>query len=184
MLNTLIVQEKEAQNEQGIWFIVKIIPYRTIENVIKGIVITLIDISLLKKTQQKLEALAEHTKQNEKRFHQALQFSRIAIFHQDKELRYSWVYNPFPKFPGFEDRSTIGKRDEDLFLAKDAKKLTSKKEYVLATGLGVRDVVEVMIQNEKVVYDLFIEPLEDEKGDVVGVACVSVDITDTDRKRQ
>ncbi|MEM7330475.1 MAG: chemotaxis protein CheB [Chloroflexota bacterium] len=178
VLNTLIVREKEVQNEQGIWFMIKMIPYRTVENVIKGIVITLVDITLLKKTQVELEALAESTRKNELRFHQALQFSRIAIFHQDQELRYSWVYNPFPKFPGYEDRSTIGKTDYDLFLEKDAKKLTEKKQTVLVTGLGTREVVELTIQNERVIYDLFVEPLENDKGQVVGVACVSIDITD------
>lgn len=177
VLNRLIVQEKEVQNEQGIWFMLKIIPYRTLENVIKGVVITLVDISLLKKAQHELTALAESTRQNELKFHQALQFSRIAIFHQDKDLCYSWVYNPFPKFPGYEDKSTIGKSDDDLFLPHDAKVLTDIKNSVILSGMGTRQVVELSIQNEKVIYDLFIEPLEDEKGEIVGVACVSVDIT-------
>lgn len=178
VLNTLIVREKEVQNEQGVWFMLKIIPYRTTENVIKGVVITLIDISLLKTAQKDLADLAEETKQNELKFHQALQFSRIAIFHQDEDLRYSWVYNPFPKFPGYEDKSTVGKFDDDLFLPDDVKILTDIKQAVLATGMGSRQIVELTIQNEQVSYDLFVEPLESDKGNIVGVACVSIDVTE------
>lgn len=181
VLNTLIVREKEVQNEQGMWFILKTIPYRTTENVIKGVVITLVDISQLKRAQEELAQLAEQTRQNEIKFHQALQFSRIAIFHQDRELKYIWVYNPFPKFPGYEDRLTIGKTDEELFLEEDAKKLTDLKRSVLVSGIGDRLLIDMTIQNEKVYYDLFVEPLENEEGEVIGVACVSIDVTERDK---
>jgi len=57
VLDTLKFIEKEitAQNER--WFKVRIMPYRTLENVIDGVVITFIDISEAKKLEKELRAL-------------------------------------------------------------------------------------------------------------------------------
>ncbi len=45
VLETLEKQEKEIQTEAGDWYAVNLIPYRTMENIINGIVITFVDIT-------------------------------------------------------------------------------------------------------------------------------------------
>jgi two-component system CheB/CheR fusion protein len=52
VLNTLIRQEIEVQDKNGAWYSLRIMPYRTVENVIDGVIITLVDISLLKEANQ------------------------------------------------------------------------------------------------------------------------------------
>ena len=44
VLETLNMQEKEVQTKDGHWFKLKILPYRTVENVINGVVLTFSDI--------------------------------------------------------------------------------------------------------------------------------------------
>lgn len=44
-LRTLAVTDKQIDTDDGRWFSVRIIPYRRIDNVIDGVVITLVDIS-------------------------------------------------------------------------------------------------------------------------------------------
>ena len=51
VLNTLIPKEVEAQTTDGKWYTMRIQPYRTINNVIEGAVITFEDITEMKKTQ-------------------------------------------------------------------------------------------------------------------------------------
>jgi len=52
VLDTLARQEVELQDKKGNWYSMRIMPYRTVENVIDGVVITFIDIGHLKDTKQ------------------------------------------------------------------------------------------------------------------------------------
>jgi two-component system CheB/CheR fusion protein len=53
-LKTLTLTEKEITTTDGLWFLVRIKPYRTLANVIQGVVITLIDITAAKKLELRL----------------------------------------------------------------------------------------------------------------------------------
>lgn len=54
VLKTLKPEEKEVKTNSGNWFMLKILPYRTVENAVKGIVITFIDITDLKLYEQQI----------------------------------------------------------------------------------------------------------------------------------
>ena len=53
-LKTLILTEKEITTTDGLWFLIRIKPYRTLANVIQGVVITLIDITAAKELESRL----------------------------------------------------------------------------------------------------------------------------------
>jgi two-component system CheB/CheR fusion protein len=55
VLDTLISKELEVQILTGAWYTLHIMPYRTLDNVIEGAVITFVDITERKKIQEKLE---------------------------------------------------------------------------------------------------------------------------------
>ncbi|MEI6287497.1 MAG: chemotaxis protein CheB [Bacillota bacterium] len=57
VLDTLIPKAVEAQTTDGKWYTIHIMPYRTLDNVIKGAVVTFVDISELKKIQATLQEL-------------------------------------------------------------------------------------------------------------------------------
>ncbi|HSO71829.1 MAG TPA: PAS domain-containing protein, partial [Thermodesulfobacteriota bacterium] len=54
VMDTLVPKEVEVQTRAGDWFQLHIRPYRTLENVIEGAVITFTEINLLKKTEAAL----------------------------------------------------------------------------------------------------------------------------------
>ena len=54
VLRTLIFTEKQVKANHGRWFKVRIMPYRTQDNLIDGLVITFIDISTSKKLEAEL----------------------------------------------------------------------------------------------------------------------------------
>lgn len=58
VLRTLAFVEREVATADGRWFQVKIMPYRTMENVIDGVVITFNDISRAKSLEAELRAVA------------------------------------------------------------------------------------------------------------------------------
>ena len=53
-LRTLTPTEKQITTTDGLWFMVRIKPYRTLSNVIQGVVITLIDITAAKELESRL----------------------------------------------------------------------------------------------------------------------------------
>jgi len=54
VLNTLVPKEIEVQTKTGAWFLLRIRPYRTLENVIEGAVITFLDTTQIKQAQNEL----------------------------------------------------------------------------------------------------------------------------------
>jgi two-component system CheB/CheR fusion protein len=71
VLETLATKETKVQDKAGRWYMLRILPYRTTENMIEGAVITFIDITEVTKAQvditQLQEALAK-LKESEQRF--------------------------------------------------------------------------------------------------------------------
>ena len=52
VLDTLINKAKEVQTKSGDWYLLRILPYRTAENMIDGLVIAFVDINKLKKAEK------------------------------------------------------------------------------------------------------------------------------------
>jgi hypothetical protein len=48
VINTVTVKEREVQDREGHWHLLRILPYRTLENTVEGAVLTLVDIHDLK----------------------------------------------------------------------------------------------------------------------------------------
>lgn len=59
MLRSLIFREKEVATHDGRWFRIRVMPYRTQDNVIDGVVITFIDISEIKQLEAELRKLGD-----------------------------------------------------------------------------------------------------------------------------
>ncbi|MEH2286674.1 hybrid sensor histidine kinase/response regulator [Nostoc sp.] len=114
-------------------------------------------------------------RQSEERFRVALKNSPIFVYNQDKDLRYTWVYNP-PS--GLIVEEILGKQDLDIITVEDAQHLTTIKRGVLTTGIGTREEVSITIKDTTRYYDLTVEPLRNETQEIVGVTCASIDISE------
>ncbi|WP_315788630.1 hybrid sensor histidine kinase/response regulator [Fischerella sp. JS2] len=121
------------------------------------------------------QRIEEALRQSEERFRVALKNSPIVVFNQDKELRYTWVYNTSA---GFINEEILGKQDLDLIAAADAQLLFDIKQCVLSTGIGIRKEVSITTAQGIRYFDLTVEPLRNEAQEVVGVTCASIDISD------
>ena len=58
VLQTLVAKEMEVHTKPGTWYLMRIRPYRTVRNVINGLVITFVDVTQLKQA----ELLAQETR--------------------------------------------------------------------------------------------------------------------------
>jgi two-component system CheB/CheR fusion protein len=66
VLRTLVKVDKQIATPEGSWFTVRILPYRTLENMIDGVVITFSDITEVKKLEGKDKLVAELVIANQK----------------------------------------------------------------------------------------------------------------------
>jgi two-component system, chemotaxis family, CheB/CheR fusion protein len=55
VLDTLVTKEKHVETKGGDWFLLRIVPYRTVDNVIDGTVLTFTNVTAMKKLEQTLE---------------------------------------------------------------------------------------------------------------------------------
>ena len=60
VLETLATVEKQIETRDGLWYKMRILPYRTIDNVINGVVITFSDITDMKRYEQSLTESREY----------------------------------------------------------------------------------------------------------------------------
>ncbi|MGC9504082.1 PAS domain S-box protein [Baaleninema sp.] len=118
---------------------------------------------------------ADALRHSEERFRTALKNSPIVVFNQDRNLRYTWIYNPAL---GYQAEEVIGLCDRDIFDPKDADILESLKYRVIDTAEGIRQEVVIREQGNLKCYDLTIEPLFDRDGTLLGVTCTALDISD------
>jgi len=105
----------------------------------------------------------------------ALQNSPTVVFNQDTDLRYTWIYNPAP---GHSIDEILGKLDAEIFSLEDAKRLTAIKRRVLTTGVGTRSEIFLTLSSEIRYYDLTVEPLRNQTGEIVGLTSAAIDITE------
>jgi PAS domain S-box-containing protein len=111
---------------------------------------------------------------NEERMRVALKNSPIVVFNQDRHLRYTWINNPRL---AWAHKGHLGKTDADVLGDTKARDLTAIKQQVLATGARIRHEVAIESEGQTRWFDLTLEPLRNDKGEVVGITGASVDIS-------
>jgi len=109
------------------------------------------------------------------RFELALQGAFVTLAYQDRELRYTWLYD---RALPTSVSDAIGKTDAELFAPEDAAVLVEIKRAVMQSGEGHRQTVSVRVQGIQRHFDLLVEPSLGPDGTVDGVRCASVDITE------
>lgn len=121
-------------------------------------------------TTRKMAEDALH--RNEERFRVALKDSAATVFNQNRDLRYTWVYNPPPDWP----QDVIGKTCEDTFDAKSAARMNELNQRVLDTGERVRADLTFSRNGNRRSFDVTLEPLLDLSGKIVGITGSLVDV--------
>ena len=119
---------------------------------------------------------------SEYRFRLALRDSNVAVFSQDRELRYTWIFNP--NLVGLEPKDIVGKRQSELFPDSDNHEMEALKRGVIASGFSARSEVPVVVGGRTYFRDMRIDPLHDRTGAITGIICVSIDITQAKRLKE
>ncbi len=126
VLDTLIPKEAEVQTKSGAWYIMRIQPYRTLENVIEGAVITFVDITVRKKAEQTVQSqLLE--------INSFYNNAPIGLASLDKDLRFIRINERLAQLNGVPVEAHLGKTIEEIVpaLAPLARQIVAE---IKATG--------------------------------------------------
>ena len=109
------------------------------------------------------------------RYETALRGSQVTVYTQDRDLHYTSISNPML---GRSIEDILGRTDDEILPSDGGATIIALKREALATGQPAR--AEVALDNAPGVrwHDLHIEPLRNEAGDIVGLTCASIDVTE------
>ncbi len=162
VLNTLAPKEIEVQTTAGAWYTMRILPYRTLDNVIEGAVITFVDITEMKRAKEELII-------SEIRYRRLFETAQVGMLILDAETGKIMNVNPFLiKMLGYSQEQFIEKAIWEIGLFKDIAANRDnflelqQKEYIryedlpLETADGRRIEVEFIsnvysVENHKVI---------------------------------
>ncbi|XAR71463.1 Histidine kinase [Bertholletia excelsa] len=136
----------------------------------------------LERQSSPVEELSQIFKRADNFLHFVLQNAPVVIGHQDKELRYRFIYN---HFPSLHEEDIIGKTDVEIFSGSGVKESQDFKREVLERGLPAKR--EITFDTElfgSKTFLIYVEPVFSKAGETIGVNYMGMDVTDQVRKRE
>ena len=110
----------------------------------------------------------------EQRIRIALAGADIAVYNQDLEGRFTWVFNPLFDFTV---DSLLGKTDVDILPPEAAERAVALRKKAIEEGGHVTEEIEYIQDNHRRVISVHLERLLDPNGQVVGVVGSASDVT-------
>ena len=108
------------------------------------------------------------------RYETALRGSKVTVFTQDRDLRYTSISNPFC---GRTVERILGCTDDELFPGRSGAAMVALKRAALDNGQPARGEVLVEDFATERWFDLHVEPLRNPAGVLGGLACAAVNIS-------
>ncbi len=130
VLSRLTVVEREVRSEDGRWYLARLIPYRTLDHRIDGVVTTFVDI-----TQQKENARA--LVESEERFRVLVEGATdYAMFLLDSDNRITYWSTGAQRVFGWTEGEILGQEGVVLFSPEDRERGEHRKELDTARTTG------------------------------------------------
>jgi two-component system CheB/CheR fusion protein len=131
VLQNLVFQEEEARTRDGRWFLRRILPYRTADNVIDGVVVTFVNITEVREAQRMVEAMLGFT-------NAVVDGIRYPVVALNKEGRIVQVNQAFYTMFQTRKEATLGARLVELDGARWAQPdFRARLEAVIAGGPAI-----------------------------------------------
>jgi two-component system CheB/CheR fusion protein len=109
VLRTLVFRQIELQTNDGLWYQMRILPYRTTSNVIEGVVITFSDINKLKTTYEEIGKLSKKNEQAREYADNIIDTVRESLLILDKDLKVLSANRSFYRMFSTVREETVGK---------------------------------------------------------------------------
>jgi two-component system CheB/CheR fusion protein len=114
VLRTLAYKKVEVQTNDGLWYQMRILPYRTTNNVIDGVVVTFSDINILKTAYEKINTLNQDVQLAREYADNIVDTVRESLLILDKDLKVLSANRSFYKMFNTVSEKTVGRFIYDL----------------------------------------------------------------------
>ncbi|MCC7347349.1 MAG: PAS domain-containing protein [Variibacter sp.] len=142
---------------------------------IDGLICAMVDVSHTRSLESQQRRLAEELGTALQRYDTALRRSNVTVFTQDRRLAYTSISN---QFLGRQVHEIIGRTD-DQFLPESAKDaVIALKMQAMEDGEAKDSEIHIRDGAVDRWFDLHMEPLRDLEGEIVGLTCAAVDVTE------
>jgi PAS domain S-box-containing protein len=126
------------------------------------------------------KSIEEALRKSEHRLKSAIRGPGVGIGEQDLDLRYSYLEVVFAEhtYQGAPLRPElfIGRTDHEIFGADDD--VIAQKFGVIESGTGVHIEQQFTVDDGDITFEVWIEPRRNDAGEVLGVICTFIDITE------
>ena len=112
VLQTLVPKEAEVRSKSGTWYLMRIRPYRTMENLIEGAVVTLVDINARKRTEESL-------RHSEQRLSLFINQAYAGVAEVSLQGQYTFVNDRLCELLGYTRDELLQRRQRELTAPED-----------------------------------------------------------------
>jgi two-component system CheB/CheR fusion protein len=160
--------EKEIQTKDGKWYLIRVMPYKTSEDMIGGVLITIIDINEQKKVQNMLSTYASFVEK-----------SASLIVTIDKKGYFEYVNPQFERITGYNSKDIIGKHlnllqpygPEKKDFVKFLNAITLEKEW--------QGIIPLSRKDGEIFWEFAsIKPIKTVEGDVINYIKTGLQVKD------
>ena len=193
VMDYLHIKEREVQNDKGEWYNRKILPYRTSDNRIEGIVITFEEITKLKQNQlevkRQVEIQTEELRQKNDLLLQLFSSIHVMTIYLDREYNILQANDMFITTYGFDSNHVVGKNYFEFFPKADEEKVIFKR--AIDTGdihfLLAKECLSSKSSQDSRLCDWVIKPIKAGDDHITGILLNIIDVTEREmgiRKQQ
>lgn len=175
VIRTLKRKETEVQRKDGAWYMMCLLPYLTAHNEISGVVLSFLDISKQKKSEELSKLAAEQWQET---FDSIPEMISIC----DRDYTILKVNAAFAEAFGKAKEELVGKKCHGIFHAGTQWALACPHEQTLKTGKIVRE--EIFEPTRNAYFDVSTAPIFDTEGSVVSAVHIARDITERKASEQ
>ncbi|OQX16128.1 MAG: SAM-dependent methyltransferase [Desulfobulbaceae bacterium A2] len=167
VLETLVPREQEVRTPEGQWLLARILPYRTLENLIDGVVLTFTDISELKRTSEENRLLGA-----------ALTAAANAVVVTDRAGVIQFVNPAFTAATGYSAGEVLGQTPRLLKSGTQGAAFYQRLwETILAGRVWQGEMVNRRRDGSQILVQQVITPVRDDAGTITHFVAISRDIT-------
>jgi two-component system, chemotaxis family, CheB/CheR fusion protein len=167
VLKTTEPYERQVNDRQGNWFLMRVVPYRSGSSV-EGVVFTLVDIGRVKLAEAEIHRMGQQLAG-------ILRNSPAWLFIKDLNGRYLVCDDAFKRAIGSDPTN---KSDRDIFPPEVARLLEENDARVIAEGSDSNIEVVLPSADGPRTYLTIEFPLRDENGIVTGLGGMNTDVTE------
>jgi two-component system CheB/CheR fusion protein len=180
VLQKLQSVEREVSTTDGRVFMMRVLPYRTAEDRINGVVVTFIDVTSRMQTEEALRA-------SEERMRLLIESAKdYAIFTFDKERRVNSWNTGAEAMMGYTEQEIIGQQADLLFVPEDRAKNAPIMEVEKAAnkGFAANERWHLRKDGSRFYGSGTVRPLHDGSAKLLGFVKIMRDLTEAKRDEQ